>query len=119
MGSCPALCNVCLVLPGLWCRVCGDVWCIVCDIYIYTYVCVCVSSAVGGLPPQVRFCLAGWGDGGGGWRGRGCGCGPGLAILGWLWAAEGCGHVHVHSGRWMLFTVLRAQLRPLCAGWDE
>ena len=57
-------------------------------IYIY------MSSAVGGrppLPPQVRFCLAGWGDGGGGWLGRGCGLG--LAILGWLWGAEGCGHV--------------------------
>ena len=42
-----------------------------------------------------------------------------LAIPGWLWAVEGCGHLHVHSGWWMLFNVLRAQLRLLSAGWDE
>ena len=78
---------------------------------------ICVVGGRRPAPPQVRFCLAGWGDGGGGWLGLGCG--PGLAILGWLWAAEGFGNVHVHSGRWMLFNVLRAQLRLLCAGWDE
>ena len=80
----------------------------------YSYELIYVSSAVGGqppLPPRSGFAwLAGV---------MVVVAGTAVAGPGWLRAAEGCGHVHIHSELWMLFNVLRAQLRLLCSGWDE
>ena len=45
--------------------------------------------------------------------------GVAVAGTGWLRAADGCGHVHIHDELWKLFNVLRARLRSLWAGWGE
>ena len=45
--------------------------------------------------------------------------GAAVAGTGWLRAADGCGHVHIHDELWRLFNVLRARLRSLWAGWGE
>ena len=39
--------------------------------------------------------------------------GVAVAGTGWLRAADGCGHVHIHDELWRLFNVLRARLRSL------
>ena len=45
--------------------------------------------------------------------------GVAVAGTGWLRAADGCGHVHIHDELWRLFNVLRARLRSLAGAIEQ